>query len=130
MPENLPDSDIHVGVYTMKSGSAADSGQPAGTPNRDLPGFSCLHRWLFNHLCLFLRTSPSRDEWKKENWDYAQLDKEIHIQERKNACILNFLRDFQECVEGSAEPARSGRVLFLFAVKFDLARKSHKRKRS
>jgi hypothetical protein len=42
-----------------------------------------------------LRTSPSRDEWKKENWHYAQLNKEIHIQERKNAWILNFLRDFQ-----------------------------------
>jgi hypothetical protein len=59
LTENLPDSDIDVGVYTMKSGSAADPSQPTVTPNRHLPGFSCLHRWLFNHLCLFLRTSPT-----------------------------------------------------------------------
>ncbi len=26
-------------------------------------------------------TSPSRDEWQKENWYYAQLNNEIHIQE-------------------------------------------------
>ena len=88
--ENLPDADIDVGVDAVKSGGAADPGQPA-TPDRDLPGFSRLHRWLFNHLCLFLRTSPSRDEWNKENLDYAQLNKEIHIRsEGKNARILNF----------------------------------------
>jgi hypothetical protein len=38
---------------------------------------------LFNHLCLFLRTGPSRDEWKKENLYYAQPNDEIHIQERQ-----------------------------------------------
>jgi len=80
--ENLPDADIDVGVDAVKSGGAADPGQPAGTPDRNLPSFSRLHRRLFNHLRLFLRTGPSRDEWKKENWYYAQLNKEIHIQDR------------------------------------------------
>jgi hypothetical protein len=89
--ENLSEWDADVGVDAVKSDVAAGPGQPAGSPDRDYPRFSRFDWWLFNHLCLFLRTSPSRDEWKKENWDYAQLNKEIHIRsEDKNACILNF----------------------------------------
>jgi hypothetical protein len=73
----------------VKSGVAADPGQPTGTPDRDLP--RGLHGRLFNHLCLFLRTGPSRDEWKKENLYYAQPNNEIHIQERRQMPrILNF----------------------------------------
>jgi hypothetical protein len=37
MFENLADSDIDIGVNSVKSGGAADPGQPAGTSDRDLP---------------------------------------------------------------------------------------------
>ena len=113
MSENLPDPDIDVGVDAVKTSGAADPGQPAGTPNRDLPGFSRLHRWLFNHLCLFLRTSPTRDEWNKENWDYARLNKEIHIRsEYKNACILNCPSPTKMATAGDAMPQRLRQLIF------------------
>ena len=69
--ENLTDSDVDVGVDAVKSGVTADPGQPAGALDGDLPRFNRLHWRLFDHLCFFLCTSPSRDEWKKEKWYYA-----------------------------------------------------------
>jgi len=55
---------------------------------------------LFNQLCLFLRTGPSRDEWKTENWYYAQLNKEIHIQERGKKCLhIELFRGFQSALK-------------------------------
>jgi transposase len=60
-----------LGVDAVKSGVTADPGQPAGALDGDLPRFNRLHRRLFDHLCFFLCTSPSREKWKKEKWYYA-----------------------------------------------------------
>ena len=37
--QNLSEADIDVGVEAAKSGVAAEPGQPARTPDRDLPRF-------------------------------------------------------------------------------------------
>ena len=38
--ENLPDSDVNVGVDAVKSDVAAGPGKPTGSPDRDYPRFS------------------------------------------------------------------------------------------
>jgi hypothetical protein len=47
-----------------------------------------------------LRTSPPRDDWKKENWYYAQFNDEIHIQEQAQKCLhIEFFRGFQSALK-------------------------------
>src|SRR5262249_35940635 len=81
--KNLSDSNIDVGVDAVESREAADIGQPAGRAHLDFPGFGRLGRRLFSDGFLFGCTSPSRDESKKENCYYAQLKRDIHIQDKR-----------------------------------------------
>ena len=51
------------------------------------------------HLSIFLRTSPSRDRCKKENWHTLSL-KKIHIPKRKQKCLpIEFFRELQSALK-------------------------------
>ena len=65
--------------------------------------------------------SPPRDDWKKENWYYAQLNDEIHIQEQAQKCLhIEFFRGFQSALKAALNLVGLEQYLSLFAVKFDL----------
>jgi hypothetical protein len=69
---NLAETNVDVRVDTVKSGMSTNAGQPAGSVNRDLPGW-CGVCWLFYHGGSFCGTSPACDWGKQEGPSESEL---------------------------------------------------------